>query len=247
MLLAAISLSATAAPARLADVPRVADPRSKYENAESAQAEQTIGVSRARGKIREAAADQTRGRLLIRTDVGFSSGGVDSAYRRRCRPGRAIRERRWGAAIRTCAAATPWRRAFCPAEARGDLVPREAPYSARGAPRPALARGAIRRSFVSLRRVIQVRLDRGRRASQPARDLRGRESLVVAIVTRQRSRTSALLHTIDGRHRRRRYRAQPRVTSGAQRCHSACRPRPWLSLRSGRARADVLSGDTQLP
>ena len=80
---------------------------------------------------------------------------------------------------------------------------------------------AIHRSFVSIRRVIQVRLDRGRRASQPARDLGGRESLVIAIVTRQRDRPSALLHAINGRHRRRRYRSQPTVTAGAQRCHPA--------------------------
>ena len=56
-------------------------------------------------------------------------------------------------------AATPWRRAFCRAEARGDLVPREAPYAARGAPRPALARGDIRRSFVSIRWIVEVGLD----------------------------------------------------------------------------------------
>ena len=109
--------------------------------------------------------------------------------------------------------ATPRRRAFCPAEARVDLAPRQAPYAAHVALRPALTRGAIRRSFVSIRRVVQVRLDGGLRASQPTGDLRGRESLVIAIVTRQRSRPSALLHTINSRHRRRRYRSQPTVTA----------------------------------
>ena len=48
---------------------------------------------------------------------------------------------------RRAALARPAARAFCPAQARGDLVPREAPYAARVAPMPTLARGAIRRSL----------------------------------------------------------------------------------------------------
>ena len=116
-------------------------------------------------------------------------------------------------------AATPWRRAFCPAEARGDLVPREAPYAARVAPRLALARGAIRRPFVSIRRVVEVRLDCRLCATEPACDLGDREALLVAVVAGERYRPTALLNAVQSAHApddtaaRRRDRFVPRTAS----------------------------------
>ena len=88
----------------------------------------------------------------------------------------------------------------CSAEARADFVPREAPYSARVASRPALARGAIRRSFVSIRRVVEVRLDRGFCATEPTRDVSDREALLVAVVARECDRPTALLDAVQSHH-----------------------------------------------
>ena len=51
---------------------------------------------------------------------------------------------------------------------------------------------AIRRSFVSIRRVVEVRLDRRRRAAQAIRDLPDREPLELAVVTRQRDGPATL-------------------------------------------------------
>ena len=59
----------------------------------------------------------------------------------------------------------PSKRASAPAEAGGDLAPTQALYAARVAPYPALARGAICRPFVIVRRVVQVRLHRGLRTA----------------------------------------------------------------------------------
>ena len=53
----------------------------------------------------------------------------------------------------------PSKRVIAPSEDRGDLVPTPALCTARVAPYPALARGAIGRPFVIVRRVVQVRLD----------------------------------------------------------------------------------------
>ena len=58
--------------------------------------------------------------------------------------------------------------------------------AARVAPRLALARGAISRSFVSIGRVVQVRLDRRLCASQPVGDLRDRQVVLLAIVSSKR-------------------------------------------------------------
>ena len=72
----------------------------------------------------------------------------------------------------------------------------KAPNAARIAPRPALARGAIRRSFVSMRRVVQVRLDRRLCAAQPAGDLRDRQVLLLAIVPGKRRGAPTLTNSI---------------------------------------------------
>ena len=47
-----------------------------------------------------------------------------------------------------------------------------------------------------MRRVVQVGLDGGLGAAQPARDLRDRQVLLVAIVAGQRGLAATLLHTI---------------------------------------------------
>ena len=55
---------------------------------------------------------------------------------------------------------------------------------------------AIRRSFVSIRRVVQIRLDGRRCAAQPARDLGDRQVLLVGIVAREPRRPAALVNAI---------------------------------------------------
>ena len=67
----------------------------------------------------------------------------------------------------------------------------------RVAPSTALAPGAIRRSFVSIRRVVQVRLDGRLGAAKSARDLGDRQALLGAMVSGQRSCTPSLLHTVS--------------------------------------------------
>jgi hypothetical protein len=76
-------------------------------------------------------------------------------------------------------------------------VPREAPYAARVAPRPALARGAIRRSFVNITWVVEVRLDRRRRATKPIGDLHDRQTVKLAVVLRQCDRAASLDDPIE--------------------------------------------------
>src|SRR5437763_12060182 len=75
-------------------------------------------------------------------------------------------------------------------------MPTEAPHAARLAPKPALARGAICRPFVIVRRVVQVRLDRRLCASQPPGDLRDRQILLLAVVSRKRRGSPSLTNTI---------------------------------------------------
>lgn len=60
--------------------------------------------------------------------------------------------------------------------------------------------GRFGRPFVSIRRVIQVRLDSGLGASEPAGDLGDREGLLVAVVTRERRSLTPLKHTINPGH-----------------------------------------------
>ena len=54
--------------------------------------------------------------------------------------------------------------------------------------------------FVSMRRVVEVCLDRGFCATEPARDLSDREALFVAVVTRECDRPTALLDAVQSHH-----------------------------------------------
>ena len=63
----------------------------------------------------------------------------------------------------------------------------------------ALAGWAIRRSFVSLGRVVEVRLDRCRRATEPVGDLPDREALELAVMPRQGHRPSTLKNPTHSR------------------------------------------------
>ncbi len=58
---------------------------------------------------------------------------------------------------------------------------------------------AARRSFVSIRRVVQVRLDRRLGTPQPARDLRDRQVLLLAVVSSKRRGATALDNPITHR------------------------------------------------
>ena len=60
---------------------------------------------------------------------------------------------------------------------------------------------AIRRSFVSIRRVVQVRLDRRLCASQPVRDLGDRQTLLFTVMAREHGGPASLLDTVCARHR----------------------------------------------
>ena len=60
---------------------------------------------------------------------------------------------------------------------------------------------AIPRSFVSIRRVIEVGLDRRRRAPQPIRDLRDRQTLRLATVASKCNSAPTLNDAIDPRPR----------------------------------------------
>jgi hypothetical protein len=59
---------------------------------------------------------------------------------------------------------------------------------------------AMRGSFVSVRRVIQVRLDCRRRPSKPPGDLGDREPLLVAVVARERRSPAPFTYTITCGH-----------------------------------------------
>ena len=59
---------------------------------------------------------------------------------------------------------------------------------------------AIRRSFVSIRRVVEVRLDRGFCATEPTRDVSDREALLVAVVARERDRPATLVDAVQSHH-----------------------------------------------
>ena len=59
---------------------------------------------------------------------------------------------------------------------------------------------AIPRSFVSIRRVVEVGLDGGFRASEPAGDLGDREVLLVAVVVCECDRSAALLDAVQSQH-----------------------------------------------
>ena len=78
------------------------------------------------------------------------------------------------------------------------------PYITSKRPELSLLR-AIRRSFVSISRVIEVRLDRRRRPAELLGDLRDRQALCLAVMPRQCHRTAALTHPVGktGRHLRR--------------------------------------------
>ncbi len=70
------------------------------------------------------------------------------------------------------------------------------------APSTALAPGAIRRSFVSIRGVVEVSLDGGLCATEPTGDLGDREALLVAVVASERRRPPPLHDTgLDGHQR----------------------------------------------
>jgi hypothetical protein len=67
----------------------------------------------------------------------------------------------------------------------------------------------IRGSFVSIRRVVEVCLDRGFGAAQPTCDLGDRKALLVAVVPSERAGAPAFLHAVSrlcdfGRHSSRR-------------------------------------------
>ena len=62
----------------------------------------------------------------------------------------------------------------------------------------------VRRSFVSISRVVQVGLDGGVGPSEPSGDFGDREALLVAVVARERSSFAPFTHTITRGHRRRR-------------------------------------------
>jgi hypothetical protein len=59
---------------------------------------------------------------------------------------------------------------------------------------------AIGRSFVSLRWVVEVRVDRGFCASEPARDVGDREALLVAVVVCECGCPTALLNAVQSHH-----------------------------------------------
>jgi hypothetical protein len=59
------------------------------------------------------------------------------------------------------------------------------------------------------RGVVQIRLNRGLRAAQATGDLRDWQTLVIAIVARERNCPTTLLKTINARHPRVRYRPSP--------------------------------------
>jgi hypothetical protein len=78
---------------------------------------------------------------------------------------------------------------------------RDDPYAgARSVESGVSARG-IRRSFGSSRRIVEVRLDRRRRATQAVGDLPDRETLELAVMARQGNRPAALNHPIRSRLR----------------------------------------------
>ena len=66
-----------------------------------------------------------------------------------------------------------------------------------------------RRPFVSVRWIVQIRLNRGLRAAQATGDLRDWQTLLIAILARERSCPTTLLNTINARHPRVRYRPSP--------------------------------------
>ena len=84
----------------------------------------------------------------------------------------------------------------------------------RGAVHGARRTEACVEPFVSVRRVVQVRLDRGLRAPQSTDDLREWQALLIAIVARERSRRTTLLNTINAIHRRGKYRTSPIIPAG---------------------------------
>ena len=57
---------------------------------------------------------------------------------------------------------------------------------------------AIRRSFVSIRRVVEIGLDGRRRASEQPGDLPDRETLRIAVVAGKRRSPAPFMHTITG-------------------------------------------------
>ena len=84
-------------------------------------------------------------------------------------------------------------------EVRRNLLAGDVPdalYAARVAPKPALARGAICRPFVIVRRVIQICLDGRLCPSEPARDLGDRQVLFLAIVAGMRRGSPPLVNSI---------------------------------------------------
>ena len=74
----------------------------------------------------------------------------------------------------------------------------------RRAPRLALTARGVRRSFVSIGRVVEVRLDGGLGPSESPRDLGDREALLVEVVARERRSLAPFTHSITRGHRRRR-------------------------------------------
>jgi hypothetical protein len=117
----------------------------------------------------------------------------------------------------------------------------EVPNAARGAPRLALARGAIRRSFVSIRRVVEVRLDRRGRAAETIADLGDRSALELAVVPGEGHCSPALCHSVRDRlgavrrHRRQRIPASWRLRRGSQPVggHSRSMPTNTSTWRRG--------------
>jgi hypothetical protein len=67
----------------------------------------------------------------------------------------------------------------------------------RRAPRLALAARGVRRSFVSIRRVVEVGFDGRGRAAQPLGDLRDRQALRLTVMPRECDRALALCYTIQ--------------------------------------------------
>ena len=94
---------------------------------------------------------------------------------------------------------------------------------------------AVRRSFVSMRCVVQVRLDRGFCACEPARDLRDRQLLLVAIVPGQRSCTPSLLHTVSGYPLHDHVAWRPSDELDSRSAGSGLRHRSASALRRGRS------------
>ena len=98
---------------------------------------------------------------------------------------------------------------------------------------------AVRRSFASVRWVVEVRLDRRRRAPQPTGDLRDRQTLRLPIVASKRDPAPTLNDTIG--HRARDVRRHGRDRTAADWCSRLATPlaqfpssrTPTSSLRCG--------------